>query len=285
MPAQDCSILSIARALRKRARYRLSFRLPLHLTVALLVLASVFVEHWLEWVLALSAFALQALALWLKDQSIDDHLLSREAQRMFLLDDAFGRASAPADCSDLLVRAGLPESAAKPAGDEHLFFATRQPPGVNRLVMNVAESCFYTHSILSEHRRRALITVVVVAVCLIGGVAVVLTEGPAGSREQFLAAAGAFALVLVDDIDVLANLHRSVEAVHQVETRIEKACAGGVGSATAHALFIEYSVATAMGVPLANRIYESQRERLAALWKMREDRFEEELASRAAADS
>ncbi len=272
------TLLHASAVARTRAQNRSRYRNYIHYAVVILVIASVFVPSQYAWLLVFCACILQLIALSMKVQAARLHFLSRDAQRLVLLSDSFGREVMTFDVVELLKDCS-PGRDVKAALIPEKYYSTNVVVGRRRFAVNIAESTFFSRSLLEQHVKRLRVKVLFYASISLVTLLCVLAYWPNPSRYLLIAAAAAIALVLVDDLETIAAVARSIRAFENVDRRLHAILeSGGLEDERIVAAFADYAVASGVSPPVPSDIYAKQRRRLNDLWSQRCKLYEQVAA-------
>ncbi|MEO1582119.1 MAG: hypothetical protein AAFR91_09725 [Pseudomonadota bacterium] len=224
----------------------------------------------------LVAVALQLLALWLKIDASRLHLLSRDAQRLALLSDSFGREVLPFDIVDILKAADVQEEWRRAPVPEK-YYSTNVDTGPKRLLINLAESIFFSRSLLKfELSRLGKENIGAYILILISSI-ILLAIWPNPDRYIIIVAVASIALVAIDDLESFLQINRSIKAFEKIDRRLDSILYRGTFDREfLFAAFADYCVTSATAPPIPSGLYVRKQKELNSLWYKRLEVYETE---------
>src|ERR1051326_5537422 len=168
-PPHKPTLLALASVARRAAQRFIDHNHMVSFCSILLTCGAVFCKDAAAWALVTFAFLAKGLAFALYARGKSLHDLSREAQRLALLEDSYGRLIDPFQVVELRKRAGVRlEKIAVAESYPRPYYTSHQKAGDARFLENMQQSTFWSRNLLDLYWKRMLLLLVV----LLGLVAV-----------------------------------------------------------------------------------------------------------------
>lgn len=220
------------------------------------------------YVCAVAGLVLQGIRWWFQRMAIDKHAIGSTIKRRALLIDSLGPSSERLDIRLLREQAGA--DAERRAHDYPIaesYYASTQPPSMERLRENLQESAFFTHRLYAKAARAAFIKFGVTVACIVVALLIVASLAPREIGTVVANCILAFVsfLVSADQLGQAMNWQSGAATIERIERRLESIDPNGTEPYMA--AFADYEVATATAPSPPTAIYNAERERLDRLWR------------------
>lgn len=275
MPDDNAPNLFHASAVsRSRAQIRSKWRGYIQYGITCLALTAVFVPPKLGWTLALFACILVFVGFYLRMQANSLHLLSRDAQRLALLSDGLGRKVLTYDSVEIIKDCDLKEDWKK-AFLPDKYYTSHMKPGRARLALNIAESIFFSKSLLQRHQKTLLFRMIISPIVLILLVIIILALWSDPDRYVIITGGAAVSLMWVDNLETLLKVRHAIRTYEKVDRRLDSIIeTGGLEDERIFAAFADYALASGLAPPIPSGMYLDNREAINNLWEHRLEEYE-----------
>lgn len=268
------TLIALTTVVRNKAQ-RLSFlNLFLYFISLVLCAGAVVPNVTLAWVLVVLAFFFKVASVVVAANAERLHGLSREAQRLALLEDSFGKASDPFRVVELRRRIGARfEDEATLVDYAQPYYRSGEQKGYRRLAANIQQSAFWSKHLLECYGRDLFICLIASATIVGTVVYILLVIGRDKNTimvDPYLISLAAltFVMGLIDYVKLYIACQSSVALLNEVDRRLDKGNERNDESLLAD--FTDYSIATVTAPPVPYRIYLRHKEYLIALWSQRQ---------------
>jgi hypothetical protein len=260
------SLLALSRAEQEAAkRLFVSSRLG-HLLTLVFTAIAFFVDGRPTYFLAVAALLSEGAAWTCRVFADRRHSLAEEGRRRALLCDAFD--APPGAITIREVRASFSKRAYVTAEvfEDPDYYDSDALPGPARLRDHLQESAFWSSNLYRAAARVAMCACVIPAAVVI--VALLIAAGTESGRDTLVIARIGVAflsfLVFSDLVTHVLGWRDAAEKSRDVTRRLEKDSLDE--TATALAVYGDYSVATATTPPIPSMLYNRQKQRIAEAW-------------------
>jgi len=264
------SLLALSRSASEHAKSLLKWRMAGHGGTFVVGCVALFVDsHWAVG-LAIAGVVTQACAWILRWHGRTWHGRAEEARRYALLSDALGQTEDPVGARDLRVQmAGRVERQAV-KHDDPFYYSTTAALGPIRLKEILQESVFFSKHLYRKAGNRAVtffvleILVLLVVTLIALGFAKDATVGPMIARTIVLVL---LFFMAIDQLGAGLEWWQAATRARAVDSDLRMLT--NPTTETLLPVFAEYSVATAMAMPIPTGLYESNRDTLNREWTAR----------------
>jgi hypothetical protein len=270
------TLLSLATATRFHAQRLTSWKLNIQFLAATLSAGSLFYNQILGWFLTGSALFGMATAFVIGTRARILHELSREAQRLALLEDSFGKLIEPFQTVELRRKIGTTlESEAGQTTYEQPYYTGSHSSGGARFRQNMQQSAFWSRNLLEFYYRK-LRKRIVFSLVLVGLSAYGVLAAEAGSKNPvinpYLLSLGAITLIsgLLGYVETAISCRSSVELLLELDKRLESLDLQSPDALLAN--FADYSIASVAAPPIPFVLYKKHHSYLRRLWSLRSGR-------------
>ena len=267
------TLLALATAARYHAQQKTYVNLLLYFISFVLCAGAVIPNEQLAWFLVIFAFFFKVASLFIAAQAETLHSLSREAQRLALLEDSFARNMEPFRTVELRRQMGPRlEAEARSLDYTQPYYRSQRKYGPPRLAENIQQSTFWSRHLLQIYARKLLIGLVVSATIVGATVYFLLVlsrDSQTFTVNPYLLSLAALTLLMgsFDFISLYFACRSSVGTLNVVDQRLD--IADMTNNESLLASFADYSIASVTAPPIPYRIYLKNKEYLVNLWHQR----------------
>lgn len=275
-PQSSPTLLALATVARFRAQRLTGFKLKAQFISAILSAGSVFYDQTIAWSLIGAGLVAGAFAFFGGVRAKSLHEYSREAQRLALLEDSFGKLMDPFQTVELRRKMGVGiEEAAKRTAYEQPYYTGAHPPGTMRLRENIQQSTFWSRNLLEFYghqlRRRIIATIILVCVVIY-----LILAAEAGSGHAILnpypVSLGGLILVMgiLGYAETALFCKSAVTSLFELDRRLNTVDL--TSSEATLANFADYCIAGVSAPPIPFSLYRRHHSYLRRMWALRSAR-------------
>ncbi len=267
------TLLALATVTRYAAQRLTEANYVLLLLSALLSCGALVREEEIAWALVTVGFLLKISSFFISAKGRALHSVSREAQRLALLEDSYGQLLENFQVVEVRKRAGYRmEAAARRVDYTQPYYTSTEPRGNARLRASIQQSSFWSRNLLELYGRRILVGVSgsALAITFAAYVLLVLAPTEPGLRlNPYVISLGALTLVLAtaDHSRLYLACRSAVSLLLEVDRRLDKVDIKSAPALLAN--FADYSVASVLAPPIPLSVYLRNHEYLRRLWAER----------------
>jgi hypothetical protein len=265
------TILALASVTRQYAQELIDFKWNSQLISIFLSCFAISTNEIAAWILVMIGLVSIIVSLRLGNRGQYYHNISRQAQRLALLEDSFG---------NLLDNFQVVELRRKinHAIDEKLkqiipiesYYSSNAFKGNFRLKENIQQSTFWSKNLLEIYAKTILKNLIIVLIiCILFIVITTYTGLVSKNLNPFLVAIGGILLIygLFNYFNGWFDCKSSAELLSEVDQRLEKIDIENIEVLLAN--FADYGIATVTAPPIPYKIYIKNKKRLNDLWNQR----------------
>ncbi|PTP90347.1 hypothetical protein [Vibrio splendidus] len=261
------SIQSLSSAVLDNAKKHSKFEIVLHLITFICAALSIFITgNWL-YIMALTAMLTEFSAWIISKTTNNKKSLGQELIRLNIIKNAYG-SDMSVDLAYLKSRVTSDEFKKASKFENNNYYATDEFAPEERLVAIIRESCFWSQHLYQASKQRAirhsiLLAVLIVALIITG---LSLTPNDANYSVPRLALLFLMFFPLWTGIDKAISFGNATSKLTSIDQQL-----GAYKLATPNllSLFAEYNVVTSNTPLIPQEVFDSEREKLNALWDER----------------
>jgi hypothetical protein len=263
------SLIALARAGFTRAKVLHRMRLGAHVVGLLAGLGALFAPAPWAYVLSLVVLLAEGVAWFLRHNANQQQSAAEEARRRGLLIDALGIDEEPLDTTDLRRRFSSHLEAAAQNFEDENYYASKEPPGLERLRTHLQESAFWSKGLYEAAAQRSFRIWGVVAVSVVLVSYFAQPFAAAATAEVAVKAMVIFLTFLpaTDGFGQGLGWATAAKQAEAIDRRLERLDAQAKEPLIA--AFADYAVAVGSTAPIPAWVYNAERERLNTLWRER----------------
>ncbi|WP_288146800.1 hypothetical protein [Thomasclavelia cocleata] len=261
-------LLSISNTTRINSQRYNKYNANVQYTIVLLSIISSCLNQNLAWWLVLFTCCLGFLSLFLEKKSTFNHLKSRETQRVILLINSFGSVIENYELAEILkVKLNIKKL-------EGLFtdkyYSTNAEKGVKRLIINLAESVFYSKNIFENYRNKLNIKIWISAIGIIILTIVCIVSWNNSSKYIAITSSTLIFQIVISDLKILFSLNRIIKKLEILDWKLDNTLRHHcIQSEDAYILYSEYCVEMTIAPPVSTSIYINKRDSIDIIWNKR----------------
>jgi len=268
------SLLALATVTRRAAQTTIARSQVIQFVSLLLCSWAVLQNQVIAWLMVVLGFALKVVSLVMNAKGEQQHILSREAQRLALLEDSLGQPLNAFQVVEVRRMLGPKlEAKARSASHDQPYYRSHEPPGPSRLRESIQQSTFWSRHLLEFYATRIRRTIITGLSLVAASVYLLLVLSSSGSPivvNPYLLSLAAFTLAMgiLDYIRVYVGCKRSAELLFAVDERLDRVDVEAMDTLLAN--FADYSIASVTAPPIPYGIYTTHRPYLIELWDQRQ---------------
>jgi len=274
------TLLAIATVTRQVAQELIDKNLIVQWFSTLLACFAFFYNEQIAWALVSIGFILKIVSFIVNNRGQYYHTISREAQRLALLEDAYGKILDNFQVVELRrkISPNIDEKA-KQIPYAQPYYSSLEKKGNLRLKENIQQSTFWSKSLLEIYSTKILWTFFISLAILALVTYVLLVTRPATNirvLNPYLMTLGAltFIIGLMDYLNVWLACRSSCSLLSEVDQRLEKINIENFEILLAN--FADYGIASVTAPPIPFKSYKKNQKRLKELWRQRIGVFEKQ---------
>lgn len=267
------TLLGLATVTRYRAQKLMAWKLVVQFVASVLSIGALAHNQTAAALLAICGLVAMISSFITGTRAKHWHEISREAQRLALLEDAYGKIVETFQVVELRKRIGVAlESAARKIDYTQPYYTGSKPTGNIRLRENIQQSTFWSRNLLELYEKR-LFAVVLITIAIVAlGAFLFLVVLPGAGRlimNPYVVCLGAFTVLsgLVGYLETLLSCHSGVDLLLAVDQRLDKADIDSLDVLLAN--FADYCVASIIAPPIPFYIYKKNQTHLREMWDQR----------------
>lgn len=267
------TLLGIATITRFIAQRLMDINLVFQWISTILASFAFFYNEKVAWIMVSLGFTSKLISFIINIYSQKYHSISREAQRLALLEDAYGKIIDTFQIVELRTKINHKiEAKAKQISFPQPYYSSKVKNGNMRLKQNIQQSTFWGKNLLSVYSNNIFIiflTSVVLVIIFTYLLLMLRHEYNITFINPYLLTLGALTLILgmIDYFNTWFACKTSVNLLSEVDQRLEKIDIEKTDILLAN--FADYSIASVIAPPIPSRVHKKNRERLRELWKQR----------------
>ncbi len=267
------TLLALATVTRRAAQRRMDFSEIARFTSCILCLSAFYYSFTTAWIAVMIGLICKIASSLLNWQGKRLHRVSREVQRLALLEDSFGKTAENFQLVELKRRIGPKfEKAARIASFEQPYYSSSQKTGPERLKESVQQSTFWSRSLLEYYAKRIRNTFsILAAIMTSAGILLwhmnLLSHSLIDRLVLLFVASNIFIFVIIDYINVYLSCKSSIMLLHEVDQLLDRVDVSNYDTLLAN--FADYSVATLNAPPIPYNLYIRHHSYLKDLWRQR----------------
>lgn len=276
------TLLALATVTRQVAQELIDKNLIVQWAATLLSCFAFFYQEQIAWALVSIGFICKIASFIINNRGQHYHSISREAQRLALLEDAYGKILDNFQVVELRRKISSKiDDRAKQIPYAQPYYSSGAKKGNARLKENIQQSTFWSKNLLEIYANRILWTFVIsVSVLAVVTYALLVTRPDPSVKvlNPYLLTLGAltFILGLVDYFNVWLACKSSVSLLTEVDQRLEKIDIDNFEILLAN--FADYGIASVTAPPIPFKSYKQNQKRLKELWDQRIGKIEQQRA-------
>jgi len=273
------TLLALATVTRQVAQELIDKNLIVQLCATILSCFAFFNNEQIAWVLVSLGFICKIASFIINIRGQHYHNISREAQRLALLEDAYGKILDNFQVVELRRKISSKiDDKAKLIPYAQPYYSSGAKTGNGRLKENIQQSTFWSKNLLEIYAKRILATFII-SLSILGVLTYVLLvtrpEENLKILNPYLLTLGAltFILGLVDYFNIWLSCKSAVNLLTEVDQRLEKIDIDNFEILLAN--FADYGIASVTAPPIPFKSYKQNQKRLKELWDQRIGKIEE----------
>jgi hypothetical protein len=264
-PPPPASLLALSRAEQEVAKGAFTASRLAHIGTLGATLATLFTEGTLAYYLALAGLLTEVCAWILRFRGDQRHWLAEEGRRRALLADALGKPTERLALRDLRASFSRRAERLAPDWEDANYYAAGDDPGLARLSSEMQESAFWSRRLYALAWQLSLVMALALLALVIVALLIVIGAGSSNASLQ-VARVGVIFLSFLVFSDLLTQAIAWWDASQKSEEVYRRLDSGLSETATALAVFGDYSVATARTPPIPTVVYRLESPRIERAW-------------------
>jgi ABC-type multidrug transport system fused ATPase/permease subunit len=264
-PSQ-ASLLALSRAEQEVAKRAFNRSRLAHLATLGVSVATLFVDGTPAYYLALAALATEVVAWFSRFRGDRRHSLAEEGRRRALLADALNKPAERLALRDLQTKFSRRAEQLAPEWEDPNYYASDADPGLARLRSEMQESAFWSRRLYGLAWQVSGAVAIALFVLVIVALLIVVAAGSSNASLQVARVSVIFLsfLVFSDLLTQTVAWWDASQKSEEVYRRLDRELGE---TATALAVFGDYSVATATTPPIPTILYKIEGPRIERAWR------------------
>jgi hypothetical protein len=267
---QNRELLALANAARMVAQKRMEYSHYAYFFACICSVLSLLIGSVASIVLAVIGTILAGCGLLIRSRCMRIHYLSREAQRLALLEDSLGRIAEDYHIVELRRKMGVKiEKKAKTYSFEESYYRSEKPRGQSRLKENMQQSSFWSKALLDKYSFYLYLVLLVYAVAMMATLVIYVSihsKEPkyTGNIEVLIVSALVLLAIVLEEWRAASSVKLAVEMLEGVDNQLDAVYEDD--SIVITSKFADYGISTTEAPPIPYIIYAFNKNHLIGLW-------------------
>ncbi|MGB7582402.1 MAG: hypothetical protein WBL85_08160 [Sedimentisphaerales bacterium] len=270
---QNRELLLLANAARMAAQKRMGYSHYAYFLACICSVLSLFMGSVVSIVLAVIGTILAGSGLLIRSRCMRIHYLSREAQRLALLEDSLGRIAEDYHIVELRRKMGVEiEKKAKTYLLEKSYYRSKKPRGQSRLKENMQQSSFWSKALLDKYSFYLYLIVLIYVVAMIATLViyvVIHSKEPeyTGNIAVLIVSTLVLLGIVLEEWRAARSVKLAVEMLEGVDNQLDTVYEDD--SIVIISKFADYGISVTEAPPIPYIIYAFNKDHLRGLWDKR----------------